>query len=404
MAVMFLDLDRFKVINDTLGHEAGDLLLKAVAERLKECLRPGDNVFRMGGDEFLFILTDVRDIDDVRSAAQAILDHFKEPVHINSHEFMISASIGISVYPLDGEELESLVKNADVAMYDAKNRGKNSFRFYEAHMNDKAEERLHIESSLRKALENKEFMLYYQPRFNLASSKIIGMEALVRWQHPDLGLVPPLDFIPLAEESGFIVPLGEWVLRTSCMQCREWQMEEGFPLNISVNISAAQFQREEFVEMVKRILEESLLDPKYLELELTESVVMENGAMAITKLNQLKALGVKISIDDFGTGFSSLSYLKHFPIDSLKIDRSFIKDIPTAPKDSAITKTIIALGRRLSLNVVAEGVETQEQFAFLLSRKCSEVQGYLISKPLPPEEAILLLHEQLARNQTDKSS
>jgi diguanylate cyclase (GGDEF)-like protein len=391
MAVMFLDLDRFKVINDTLGHEAGDLLLKAVAQRLTECLASGDRVYRMGGDEFLFIFSDMENKDHAKAAAQAILDHLKAPVYIDSHEFMVSASIGISVYPMDGMVIGKLVKNADVAMYAAKNHGKNNFQFYETHMNARAAEHLQIESSLRKALEYGEFMLYYQPRFNMISNRITGMEALIRWRHPELGLVPPIDFIPLAEESGFIVPLGEWVMRTACIQCREWQQQENLPLHISVNISAAQFQRDEFVELVKRILEESKLDPAYLELELTESVIMEKGDMAINKLNQLKALGVKISIDDFGTGFSSLSYLKYFPIDSLKIDRSFIKDIPGATKDSAITKTIIALGRRLNLNVVAEGVETQEQFSFLASRKCTEVQGYLISKPLPPEEAILLL-------------
>ncbi len=395
LAVMFLDLDRFKVINDTLGHETGDLLLKAVTERLTECLRQSDTVSRMGGDEFLFILPEIGGIDQARIVAKKVLDLLLTPIMVGSHELFISASIGISLYPFDGEDIETLVKNADTAMYVAKNNGRNSYQFYDPDMNAKAKKSLQMENSLRRALERGEFLLYYQPRFDLACGKITGMEALIRWQHPELGLVPPADFIPLAEELGLIVPIGEWVLRTACLQNKDWQ-EEG--IRISVNISASQFQRDGFIETVKSVLEETSMEPRWLELELTESVIMNNATVAIVKLKQLKELGIQISIDDFGTGFSSLSYLKHFPIDSLKIDRSFIKDIPLAPKDTAITKTIIALGRRLHLNVVAEGVETEEQFEFLSSRKCNEVQGYLISRPLPPDEAIGFLREKAAWN------
>lgn len=395
VAVMFLDLDRFKVINDTLGHDIGDLLLKAVTSELTGCLRQRDTVSRMGGDEFLFILPDIGGIDHARVVAKKILDHLNKPILAGSHELFISASIGISLFPFDGEDIEHLVKNADTAMYVAKNNGRNSYQFYDPDMNAKAEKSLQMENSLRRALERGEFLLHYQPRFDLSSGRITGMEALIRWQHPELGLVPPADFIPLAEELGLIVPIGEWVLRTACHQNKDWQ-EEG--IRISVNISASQFQRDGFIDTVKRVLEETAMEPKWLELELTESVIMNNATMAVVKLKQLKELGIQISIDDFGTGFSSLSYLKHFPIDSLKIDRSFIKDVPTAPKDTAITKTIIALGRRLHINVVAEGVETEEQFEFLSSRRCNEVQGYLISRPLPPDEALGLLREKAAWN------
>jgi diguanylate cyclase (GGDEF)-like protein len=395
VAVMFLDLDRFKVINDTLGHDIGDLLLKAVTSELTGCLRQRDTVSRMGGDEFLFILPDIGGIDQARVVAKKILDHLNKPILAGSHELFISASIGISLFPFDGEDLEHLVKNADTAMYVAKNNGRNSYQFYDPYMNAKAEKSLQMENSLRRALERSEFLLHYQPRFDLTSGRITGMEALIRWQHPELGLVPPADFIPLAEELGLIVPIGEWVLRTACLQNKGWQ-EEG--IRISVNISASQFQRDGFIDTVKRVLEETSMEPRWLELELTESVIMNNATMAVVKLKQLKEMGIQISIDDFGTGFSSLSYLKYFPIDSLKIDRSFIKDIPSAPKDTAITKTIIALGRRLGLKVVAEGVETEEQFEFLSSRRCNEVQGYLISRPLPPDEAIGLLREKAAWN------
>ncbi|MNI36585.1 Phytochrome-like protein cph2 [compost metagenome] len=347
----------------------------------------------MGGDEFLFILPDLDGIIQSQLVADQILEQVNKPVKVQAHELFISASIGISLYPFDGDDIGNLVKNADTAMYVAKNQGRNGAQYYDSAMNAKAESNLKMEIKLRGALRQNEFKLYYQPKYDLKEGRITGMEALIRWQHPELGLVPPAEFIPLAEELGLLNPIGEWVLRTACEQNKKWQDEGVQALSISVNISASQFQHPDFLDTVKQILEETSLEPHYLELELTESVIMNNGSMAIVRLKKLKELGILISIDDFGTGFSSLSYLKYFPIDSLKIDRSFIKDIPDAPKDTAITKTILALGRRLNIKVVAEGVETEQQLAFLASRKCDEVQGYLISKPLPPDEAIRLLQK-----------
>ncbi len=392
-AVMFLDLDRFKNINDSLGHDAGDQLLRTVADRLRGCLREGDTLSRMGGDEFMLLLPDMREIDEARRAAEKILDQMNVPVTVLGHELVVTASIGISLYPFDGEDQESLVKHADTAMYHAKNQGKNRYQLHDAAMNMKAEERLQLEISLRQALQRGEFILHYQPRMDLAEEKITGMEALIRWRHPQRGLMSPSDFIPIAEETGLIVPIGEWVLRTACAQNKVWQEAGGQKIRVSVNISAVQFQRDDFIDAVRRALDDSVLEPSALELELTESIVMNNAAKVIGQLNLLKRLGVQISIDDFGTGFSSLSYLKHFPIDTLKIDRSFIRDVPRGPKDTAITKTIIALGRRLQLNVVAEGVETEEQLQFLKSRKCAEVQGYLIGRPLSLEEAERMLYQ-----------
>jgi diguanylate cyclase (GGDEF)-like protein len=394
LAVIFLDLDRFKLINDTLGHDVGDALLVRVAERLVACVRKEDTVCRMGGDEFLFVLPNIGGIDYVKETAERISGVLAEPVQIDQHKLYISGSIGISMYPSDGANSGELIKNADTAMYAAKNQGRGCYRFYDRQMNEKAGQMLQIETNLRRALEREEFTLYYQPKLDLVSGVICGVEALVRWNHPTLGLVPPSDFIPVAEELGLIIPLGEWVLRTACIQNKAWQDAGLAPLRISVNITSAQFQREDFYHTVASALEDSGLEAGWLELELTESVVMNISAKASIRLKQLKELGICLAIDDFGTGFSSLSYLKHFPIDTLKIDRSFIKDIPGAPKDTAITKTIIALGRRLGLRVVAEGVETKEQLAFLASRKCNEVQGYLLSKPLPAHEFVLFLERQ----------
>ncbi|MEI7027495.1 EAL domain-containing protein [Paenibacillus sp. y28] len=398
LAVLFLDLDRFKFINDTMGHEAGDELLQQISGRLKSCLRAEDTVSRLGGDEFLIILPRIRSSDDARKVAETILRNLSLPLIVASTELVMTGSVGISLFPVDGDNSITLMKHADTAMYAAKNSGKNGFQFYNAEMNTRTEERLKLEMALRKALDRGEFTLLYQPRYHLQQGRVSGMEALVRWQHADLGLVPPSDFIPLAEECGLIVPLGEWVLRTACLQNKAWQASGLPPVRVSVNISLAQFRREEFVTVVQQALEAADLDPSWLELELTESIVMNNAEMARNKLEQLRKLGLHISLDDFGTGFSSLSYLKYFPLDTLKIDRSFIKDTPFAAKDTAITKTIISLGRRLNLNIVAEGVETEEQLAFLVSRRCNEVQGYLISKPLSvPAATDLLQHPQAFR-------
>ncbi len=394
LAVMFLDLDRFKLINDTLGHDVGDTLLVRISERLVECVRGEDTVCRMGGDEFLFVLPNIGGVEHARETAERISEALTAPVQIDQHKLYISGSIGISMFPGDGTDSGELIKNADTAMYAAKNLGRGCYRFFDQHMNEKAGQMLQIETSLRRALEREEFTLYYQPKLDLVTGVVCGAEALVRWNHPTLGLVPPSDFIPVAEELGLIIPLGEWVLRTACKQNKAWQDAGLAPLRISVNITSAQFQREDFYRTVASALEESGLEAGWLELELTESVVMNISAKASVRLKQLKELGICLAIDDFGTGFSSLSYLKHFPIDTLKIDRSFIKDIPGAPKDTAITKTIIALGRRLGLRVVAEGVETKEQLAFLASRQCNEVQGYLLSKPLPADELASFLEGQ----------
>ena len=391
LAVLFLDLDRFKIINDTLGHEKGDLLLKEVANRLRRCFDQEDIVFRMGGDEFLFFFSDVRSIEEVEVMTNQILKSLTKPITTLSNEFFVSTSIGISLYPKDGEDIETLVKNADVAMYAAKKNGRNNYRYYNFEMNDKAADYLLLENNLRRALERGEFILYYQPRIDLITNQVTCMEALIRWQHPTLGLISPADFIPKAEELGLIIPIGEWVLNSACQQNKIWHDAGYHTLRVSVNISASQIQDNRFLNTVITALENYSLHSSYLELELTESVIMENGIIAIDKMNKLKKIGVQMSIDDFGTGFSSLSYLKYFPINSLKIDRSFVKDVPLYPKDVAITKTIIDLGRRLNLKVVAEGVETKEQLSFLISRRCSEFQGFLISQPLPPEEAIGLI-------------
>ncbi len=396
LAVLFIDLDRFKKINDTLGHEAGDSVLKEVAERLQGCLRESDTVGRLGGDEFVALLEGIPQSMHCAEVAQKILAAVARPFAFDTQEFHLTASIGISTYPADSEDVQSLLKNADVAMYRAKELGKNNFQFYSAQMNIHTLERLALESSLRGALERNEFVLHYQPKIDIRSGRIIGMEALVRWQHPTKGLIPPMQFIPLAEETGLIVPIGEWVLRTACARNKSWQEQGLPPLRIAVNLSARQFAHENLLQDVARVLNETGLDAAFLELEITESMVMHDPEHAIELLNKLKAMGISISIDDFGTGYSSLSYLKRFPIDSVKIDRSFIKDLPLDGDDAAITQAIIAMAHGLKLKVIAEGAETGEQLSFLRAHKCDEMQGYYFSKPLPEHEFILLVQNSIA--------
>jgi diguanylate cyclase (GGDEF)-like protein len=391
VGVMFLDLDRFKAINDTYGHSVGDILLQTVAERLKDCLRASDTVTRMGGDEFMLILSGLKDLEQITSLAEKLLSTLSLPLKLESIELTVFGSLGISVFPQDGNDQETLIRNADAAMYNAKSSGRNNYQLYDANMNALAKERLQMEEALRKALIREELILHYQPRQHVISGQITGIEALIRWKHPDLGLLLPAEFIGLAEETGLILEIGEWVLRKACVQNKQWQQMGLNPVRISVNISAMQFQREEFYQSVLHVLEDTGLEPTWLELELTESMVMHNAPMTIVKLNQLREIGVKISIDDFGTGFSSLSYLKLFPVDTLKLDNSFIQDVSADSKDAAITKTVIALARRLKLSVVAEGVETDEQLSFLRSRKCNEVQGFIISKPLSVEDTTTVL-------------
>jgi diguanylate cyclase (GGDEF)-like protein/PAS domain S-box-containing protein len=396
LAVLFIDLDRFKNINDTLGHDAGDTVLREVAERLQSCLRESDTVGRLGGDEFVVLIEDLPETVHVTAIAQKILTAVARPFVLEGQEFHITGSIGISTYPDDSADMQTLLKNADISMYRAKEQGKNNYQFYSAQMNVHSIERLALESSLRHALERNEFLLHYQPKVDIVSGRVTGMEALVRWQQPGKALVPPSEFIPLAEETGLIVPIGEWVLRTACARLKSWQEEGMAPLRIAVNLSARQFVQENLPHDVARVLEATGLDPSALELELTESMIMKDPERAVTVLNRLKAMGIHLSIDDFGTGYSSLSYLKRFPIDSVKIDRSFIQDIPGDADDAAITRAIIAMAHSLRLKVIAEGVETPEQLRFLREHGCDEMQGYYFSKPLAESEFLRLLQDSSA--------
>jgi diguanylate cyclase (GGDEF)-like protein/PAS domain S-box-containing protein len=391
IALLFLDLDRFKTINDSLGHMMGDQLLQGVALRLSGCVRETDTVSRQGGDEFLIVLTHVEMPDDAARVAEKILDRLRPPFDIDGQQLGTSFSIGIALYPEDGNTVESLMKNADTAMYHAKENGRNTYRFFDERMNVNALERLHLENGLRRALENEEFTVYYQPQVDLVSGRIIGAEALLRWFSGVMGGVSPARFIPLAEECGLIVPIGEWVLHTACRQARKWQ-DEGLPaIPVAVNLSALQFRRADIVATVSRALEESGLQGCWLELELTESLLMQSGPEVEATLSRLKALGVRLSIDDFGTGYSSLAYLKRFPVDRLKIDQSFVRDITDDPDDAAIVRAIIQLGRSLRLEVIAEGTETPEQMDFLRYERCTAAQGYLFAPPLPAEAVTELL-------------
>jgi len=394
MAVLFLDLDRFKMVNDSLGHAAGDALLKAVAIRLRTSVREGDTVARLGGDEFVIVLEELPQADLATLGACKVLEIMKAPFTLAGQEFFVNCSIGISLFPKDGQDGPTLLKNADTAMYRAKERGRNMIQFYAAAMNARAFERLTLENGLRHALEAGELMLHYQPQVDLVSSQIIGMEALLRWRHLKLGMIAPAEFIPLAEETGLIVPIGEWVLKTVCAQIRAWQ-EAGLPaLPVAVNLSARQFMQAGLAEQVAGILAATGLKANQLELEITESLLMKDVEGAVDTLRIFKAMGVGLAIDDFGTGYSSLNYLKRFPIDRLKIDQSFVRDITIDSDDAAIALAVIAMAHSLRLKVIAEGVETAAQLDFLRSRHCDEMQGYYFSRPLPAEEIAALLRNQ----------
>jgi diguanylate cyclase (GGDEF)-like protein/PAS domain S-box-containing protein len=394
VAVMFLDLDRFKLINDTLGHETGDALLKQVAERLRTCVRTSDTISRLGGDEFTIVLANVAHVNDVAHVAQKIIDCFAVPFHLQGRELFISPSIGITLYPFDDNDLDSLLRNADAAMYHAKELGRNTFQFYTAELNRRTAKRLQLETALRHALERNELLLHYQPQLSLKSGRIIGAEALARWRHPEMGLVSPQEFIPLAEETGLILPIGEWVLRTACTQARAWHAAGFGALQIAVNLSGRQFQHRHLAKLVKQVLHDTGLDPRLLDLELTESLLMHNTEAILGTMEELHAYGVSFSMDDFGTGYSSLSYLKRFPIDTLKIDQSFMRDIPRDPDDAAIAQAIIAMAHSLDIRVIAEGVETARQLAFLRAKRCDGMQGFLFSKPLPAKAFTALLRRQ----------
>jgi diguanylate cyclase (GGDEF)-like protein len=405
VGVLFIDLDNFKRINDTFGHSAGDKLLKAVSRRLVHCLRKSDSigrragdgpvaVARLGGDEFTVLLTHLDRIQDAARVARRILNALASPFLFDEEEVVITPSIGIAVYPFDGEDIEDLVKNADTAMFHAKDEGRNNYQFYTAAMNATAFERLSLENSLRKALEREELQVYYQPKLDLRTDRILGVEALLRWNHPEMGLVSPADFIPLAEETGLIVPIGEWVLRDVCRQMREW-LDAGQPqLRVAVNISARQFKQRGLDNVVAGALEHCNIDPRWLEIELTESVVMEDIRASTEIFRRFREMGVRVSMDDFGTGYSSLSVLKRLPIDNLKIDQSFVRDITTDPDDAAIVSAIITLAHSLRLRVIGEGVETAEQMDYLRANGCDEIQGYYIARPTGADTLAWWLRER----------
>ena len=394
-AIAFLDLDQFKFINDSLGHQIGDELLKITAQRLTSCLRESDTVARQGGDEFVLLLTSQPSEESITHTMQRVLHEVAQPWMANDLEFRITCSIGVTLCPNDGRDVEMLLKNADSAMYQAKELGRNNFQYFAVEMNDTVTDRLALLSRLRQAIPNNEFVLHYQPKVNLATGDIIGAEALIRWNNSE-GMVSPGSFIPLAEETGLIIPIGEWVLETACRQNRAWQLAGYAPITISVNLSPRQLARGDIVERVEQVLAKSGLEAQYLELEITESVMATDVEKSFALLTRLRMLGVKISLDDFGTGYSSLSYLKRFPVDTLKIDQSFVRDIATSQDSAAIVKAIISLGHNLNLTVLAEGIETEEQFRFLLESACNEGQGYLMSKPVSHQHLERLLQPEAA--------
>jgi len=391
IAVLFMDLDRFKHINDSLGHVIGDQLLKAVAARLESCVRESDTVGRQGGDEFVVVLSELDAAENAGIGAAKLLAALTLAYHIGPHDVIVPVSIGVSIYPDDSEDAETLVNNADTAMYHAKENGRNNYQFFKQEMNIRATERQFIESSLRVALERKEFSLHYQPKIDLITGAITGVEALLRWKHPERGFIPPAQFVPIAEDTGLILPIGHWVLREACRQSREW-LDAGFPpVPMAVNISAVEFRSKDFVENVRAILKESRLDPHCLELELTESVLMKHAESTVSMLKALKEIGVQLTVDDFGTGYSSLSYLRQFPIDALKVDQSFVHEISSCADDAVIVSAVISMGNSLKKRVIAEGVETREQLDFLTAEGCEEAQGYYFNRPMVANQFAKLL-------------
>jgi diguanylate cyclase (GGDEF)-like protein/PAS domain S-box-containing protein len=393
-ATIFIDLDRFKHVNDTLGHKVGDELLETIARRMTECIGNKQvNIFRIGGDEFTVIWSGLQNAEEVEESTAKILDIFKKPFAVKGYQLVISPSIGVSIYPVHGDEVESLLRRADTAMYCAKEEGENHYKIYTKEMEREFLTRLTLEQELHRALNENGLHLHYQPKVDVHTGQTIGMEALLRWHHPEWGVIPPDKFIPVAENTGLIIPLGEWVLRTACQQNKKWQQAGYSPFVMSVNMSTLQFKQENLVQMISEILSETGLEAKWLELEITESIIMEHAKEMIEKLSKLKAMGIHVSIDDFGTGYSSFNYLKNFPIDVVKIDRSFVRELPNS-EDIAIVSAIISMAHALNLKVLAEGVETKEQWEFLRQKGCHEGQGYLFSKPLAPEDVEKFLLER----------
>jgi diguanylate cyclase (GGDEF)-like protein/PAS domain S-box-containing protein len=405
LAILFLDLDRFKGINDTLGHTAGDRLLQEVSDRFRRCVRATDTiargqeadrvetVARLGGDEFVVAIPELRRGEDAARVARRILDALERPIELDGHEVVVAASIGISLYPQDGDEVETLLKYADAAMYKAKESGGNRFEFYDRAMTKAAFLRLSLEGALRKALERRELELFFQPQVDVGSGKLVGAEALIRWRNPERGLISPADFIPLAEETGLIGPIGEWVLRRACAEAKTWEGFDAKPLTVAVNLSGCQFQQGQIVDVVQDAVEAAGIDPRTLDVEITESVLMRNADDTVSKLQALRDMGVGVSLDDFGTGYSALSYLKRFPITSLKIDRTFVRDVATDAGDAAITTAIIGIAQGLGLSVIAEGVENETQLSVLEKQGCTLMQGFLFGRPVPSAEFSRLLAE-----------
>jgi diguanylate cyclase (GGDEF)-like protein/PAS domain S-box-containing protein len=396
-ALLFLDLDRFKIVNDSLGHSVGDLMLKDVGDRLKDCVRAQDTVARIGGDEFVILLTGVKNSADVAKTAARVLHAMTQRFAIEDYSLGTSCSLGISLFPDDSRDGETLIKYADQAMYCAKENGRNNFRFFTASLNKEAMQRLSLENELRLALQRQEFYLDYQPQMDMSSGDITGVEALIRWRHPVSGLVPPGDFIRVAENSGLILPIGEWVLKTACSQVSKWQASGCRPVPVAVNVSAVQFRQDGFCELIEKVLIETGIEPRYLELEVTESLLLSNADVMCSVLQRLKEMGVKLAIDDFGTGYSSLSYLKQFRVDRLKIDRSFVQDVATDSDNAVITTAIINMAKSLNLAVIAEGVEDEAQVSFLRDHGCDEIQGYYFSKPLSAGEIAVKLQLPLEK-------
>ena len=400
--ILYLDLDRFKIVNDTLGHAVGDILLQEVAKRLRSCVREVDTVARIGGDEFSIVLVNLGHVVDAEQVASKILKALAKPVLAGENELYITTSIGISIYPDHDDDPEGLLKKADAAMYQAKEQGRNNSQLYDSSMDLDAERRMTLEGGMRRAIERDEFHLMYQPKIDSASNKIIALEALIRWEHPELGTLPPSEFIALAEETGLILPIGEWVMRRVCLDNLQWQ-KQGLPkVRVAVNLSGYQLQAKNFVATVKGILEETGLAGEYLEFEIGETVIMQNPEFAVSVLTQMRDMGIHISIDDFGTGYSSLAHLKRFSVNTLKIDRSFVRDIELNSTDAAITSAIISMGNSLNLKVIAEGVETEGQFAMLKEKHCDEMQGYLFSRPVPVSAVEELLRDGLAKREGEE--